>query len=377
MQNQLSPSQKPLSKKHYRLVSQVIEYWQQTETITQETASRLKSTIYPVSFDWKRLARYSFIIAICCLVIAVGAIFADKALLQLLEQLFNSPPIVKSLFFSIIAAAVFRYGLTRRKRFPHKIYSNEAIFFIGVLAVAGAVAFFGVAFDTGTKHYSILFLLASVLYLLLGLWFPSKLVWVFGLLSLGAWMGTETGYVSGGGMYFLGMNYPMRFVVFGAVLTVVGIWEWLALEKEMNTNQVPDNFLQRLAFLSPQTKVVGLLNLFIALWIMSIFGNYGDYEIWHETPQYELLHWSLLFGAAAIAAIWYGLRNDDGVTRGFGLTFLFINLYTRFFEYFWNTMHKAIIFAILAASFWYLGTRAEKIWHFGENRRAQDDHKQV
>jgi hypothetical protein len=51
------------------------------------------------------------------------------------------------------------------------------------------------------------------------------------------------------------------------------------------------------------------------------------------------------------------------MTRGFGLTFIFINLYTRFFEYFWEGTHKAIFFAILALSFWYLGSRAEKIWH--------------
>jgi hypothetical protein len=206
-----------LSKRQHRLVSQLIDYWLQTDTINRETAGKLNGSIFAVSFDWKRLARYSFIIAICCFVIAVGAVLADEALLNLLEHLFNSPPIVKSLFFAIIAAAVFRYGLTRRKRFPHKTYSNEAIFFVGVLAVAAAVSFCGVAFDTGRKHYSILYLMASFLYMLLGLWFPSKQVWVFGLLSLGAWMGTETGYVSGGGMYFLGMNYPLRFGIYRSV----------------------------------------------------------------------------------------------------------------------------------------------------------------
>lgn len=373
MQDQLYASPKALSKRQYRLVSQLIDYWQKTGKINLETADKLNGSIIAVSFDWKRLARYSFIIAICCFIIAAGAVLADEALLRLLEHLFNSPPILKSLFFAATSAAIFRYGLVRRNRFPHKTYSNEAIFSIGVLAIAASVAFFGVAFDTGNKHYSILFLMASVLYILLGLWFPSKQVWVFGLLSLGAWMGTETGYVSGGGMYFLGMNYPLRFVIFGAALTAIGIWGWRSLEKEAATNQPPDSFLQRVIFLSPQTKVIGLLNLLIALWIMTIFGNYGDMEIWHNVPQYELLHWSLLFGAVAIAAVWYGLRNDDAVCRGFGLTFLFINLYTRFFEYFWNAMHKAFIFAILAASFWYLGTKAEKIWHLGEKRRAQDE----
>src|SRR5574340_267239 len=149
-------------------------------------------------------------------------------------------------------------------------------------------------------------------------------------------------------MYFLGMNYPLRFVIFGAALTGIGI----AGE-------------QRLLAMSPQTKVVGLLNLFIALWIMSIFGNYGDMAQWHNARQYELLHWSVLFAAAAIAAVWYGLRHDDAVLRGFGLTFLFINLYTRFFENFWDSLHKAVVFAILAASFWYVGSKAEAILHLG------------
>ena len=79
-----------------------------------------------------------------------------------------------------------------------------------------------------------------------------------------------------------------------------------------------------------------------------------------------------MFGAASIAAIWYGLRRDDGVLRGFGLTFLFINLYTRFFEYFWDSLHKAAFFALCAIGFWYIGSRAEAIWHLGERKMPSD-----
>jgi len=270
---------------------------------------------------------------------------------------------VKCASFAVVSGLIFRYGLFLRKKHPHRLYSNESVFFLGVLALAAAVFFLGVAIDTGTGHYSVLFLIASVLYALLGLWFPAALVWVFGLLSMGAWMGTETGYVSGYGMYFLGMNYPLRFVVFGGVLTLLGI-----VGQHTSRELVGSTFKARLLSMSPQTKVIGLLNLFIALWIMSIFGNYGDMMQWHRVRQYELFHWSVLFGAASIAAIWYGLKRDDGALRGFGLTFLFINLYTRFFEYFWDSIHKAAFFAVLAASFWYIGSRAEAIWHFGERK---------
>ena len=339
-----------LGKKQHRVVSEIIGRWKANGTIDAPTAQRLAASMSVLSFDWHKAARYAFLVAVVCLVIAIGATLADRVLMALLQRLFDSPAILKCAFFSLLAAGVFWSALNERKRRPHHVYRNEAIFFVGVLEVAAAVGFLGMAVDTGSGHYSLLFLLASGLYLLLGWWFPSKLVWVFGLLSLGAWMGTETGYLSGRGAYFLGMNYPARCVLFGAALAAV------CLLGE-----------QRALPMSAQNKVMGLLYLFIALWIMSIFGNYGDMARWHSTRQYELAHWSILFGALAVAAIVWGLRHDDGVLRGFGLTFLFINLYTRFFEYFWDSMHKAFFFALLAASFWLVGTRAEAIWHLGRN----------
>lgn len=352
-----------LPRKHYGIITQTLQRWWQSGVIDDQTTARLTDSIAVASFDWQRTARYAFIISIFCLVIAVGAILADEVLMKLLMRIFNAPAIVKCGFFAVVSAGIFWYGLLLRERYPHRFYGNESVFFLGVLALAVAMFFLGVAINTGTGHYSVLFLITSVLYALLGLWFPSALVWIFGLLSLGVWMGTETGYVSGHGMYFLGMNYPLRFVIFGGTLTLLGV---ASEHASIHTGTNPSGFKDSLLSMSPQTKVIGLLNLFIALWIMSIFGNYGDMTQWQKVKQYELLHWSILFGAASIAAIWYGLKRDDGVLRGFGLTFLFVNLYTRFFEYFWNSIHKAAFFAVLAVSFRYLGSRAEAIWHFGQ-----------
>lgn len=357
-----------LPRKQHGIVTRVVDQWRDSGVIDDETSSRLTASISIASFDWQRTARYAFIVAIFCVVIAFGAILADKVLMELLMRIFNATAAVKSAFFAAVSAAIFWYGLFLRKKHSHRVYGNESVFFLGVLALAAAVVFLVVAIDTGTGHYSVLFLIASVLYALLGLWFPSGMVWVFGLLSLGAWMGTETGYVSGHGMYFLGMNYPLRFVIFGGALTILGIaGQHASVEVDGST------FKARLLSMSPQTKVIGLLNLFIALWIMSIFGNYGDMTQWERVRQYELFHWSLLFGAASVGAIWYAFKWDDGVLRGFGLTFLFINLYTRFFEYFWESIHKAAFFAVLAVSLWYIGSRAEAIWHFGKRKLQSNE----
>jgi hypothetical protein len=48
------------------------------------------------------------------------------------------------------------------------------------------------------------------------------------------------------------------------------------------------------------------------------------------------------------------------MTGGFGITFLFINFYTRFFEYFWDDTHKAIFLPSLQLVF--------GIWAHGQKK---------
>ena len=336
------------NKKQGHFLNDTIREWETKGTITKEMADTLRGSYSIRPFDFKKLAKYSFWIAIICIITAFGAIIADKFLIDLIESFFSSSDIGLCLTFAILATLIYYAGLKRRQKRPEKTFSNETIIFIGVLLTATSIGYLGKALDTGSGHVSILFLLSTAIYAGLALWFPSKLVWLFSLISLGTWFGTETGYVSGWGAYFLGMNYPLRFVLFGGILVAVSF-----LLK--NNSRLSD-------FFKP-TYIMGLLYLFISLWILSIFGNYGDMDSWYDVKQIELFHWGLIFGLVAIGAIYYGLKNDDYTSRSFGLTFLFINLYTKYFEYFWNGTHKAIFFVILAVSFWFIGQRAEKIWN--------------
>ena len=339
-----------LTKKKAKIVASAVESWVEMKALSREQGRMLLESYDVIGFDWKRLAKYSFWISIACIIISVGAVIADKFLMALLATFFYAPDSVKCLLLALIAAAFYYLGIKRKFKRPEKIFSNEAIFLFGVFATAGSIIYLGKTINTGSGHFSLLIFLAAIIYGMLGLWFPSKLVWIFCLLSMGSWMGTETAYVSGWGAYYLGMNFPLRFVLFGLALT--------AFSHVFTKWQARRDFLK-------STRAMGLLYLFIALWIMSIFGNYGDMHEWRSVPQIQLFHWSLLFGIAAVASIYHGLKADDPMTRGVGITFLCINLYTRFFEYFWNNVHKAIFFAILAGSFWLLGSKAEKIWNLG------------
>lgn len=348
-----------VTKKEARILNHAIQAWRDKALISQQESEKLQDSLEVTAFDWKRVGKYAFWVAIGCILISISSILADKWLLELFERLFNAPDSIKCLSFAVAASALYILGIRRKAQFPGKIYSNEAIFFLGVLSTAFAIAFLGKLIDSGSGHFSLLLLLAAFIYGALGLWFPSKLVWLFSLLSLGSWFGAETGYASGWGAYYLGMNYPLRFVLFGLVLVFAGSWFFRYLPKRQE--------------LIRPTRAMGLLYLFIALWIMSIFGNYSDPDLWARARQIELFHWSILFGAASVAAIYHGVKYDDGMTRGFGLTFLLINLYTRFFEYFWDETHKALFFGILGGSFWLLGSKAEQIWQLSLLNNRSDN----
>ncbi len=325
----------------------MIEYWKNNDHLDETTANKLKASYSIRKFDWKKLAEYSLWIAVSFGIISIGVILADDFFLDLIDRLYESSDLGISITLATLAAGTYFLGLRGRKRNPHKMITNETLLFLGVVFTAGAITYLGKAFDTGSGHFSLIFLLSTVVYALLATLFRSTMVWVFAILCLGIWFGTESGYITGWNSYFWGMNYPMRFVVFGAMLTALSFLL---------------NYISKLKLFFQPTYVMGLLYLFVSLWLLSIFGNYGDLDSWSDSKQIEQLPWVILLGLTSIGAIFYGLKQDDSFSRSFGVVFLLFNLYTRYVEYLWDSMHKALFFMVLAITFWLIGRKAESIW---------------
>ena len=219
--------------------------------------------------------------------------------------------------------------------------------FMGIIANAAAIYLLPEVFNIEPRYFSLLILAASICYGSFGFFLKSPLIWCFSLLSFGAWLGSDSGNLSGWGNYFISHNHTLRFIIFGIVSLIAA-----------SIFQTKNAFQPFYAV----TRNLGLLYLFISLWILSVTGMHTDMKMWMGIKQITLLPWSLLRGAASAFAIYVGCKWDDSAYRGFGLTFLFINFYTRFFEYFWNSMHSAAFFFLLALSLWYIGSRAERIW---------------
>ncbi|MDT4308148.1 DUF2157 domain-containing protein [Klebsiella aerogenes] len=342
-----------VTRKQQRILQRAIEQWQQEGVLNSSDGQRLSASLSVRTFDWQRLSRYAFWTAIACVLIALGSLFADAELVAAIINLFSDSAVARIILPTLLAIAFYYWGFRRQRRESQWHYSTEAILFLGVICTAIALWQLGDRLDDGSGHVAPLILLGCAIYGLIGYFARSGLVWLFFLLVLGNWFGAETGYVSGWGAYWLGMSFPIRFVLFGGVL--------LALCYLMQN-------VLRQRQLFTVSKAMGLTWLFVALWILSIFGNY-DSESWYEVSQAQLLPWGLLFALAAAICIYISLKTDDGMLRGFGLTFLAINLYTRFFEFFWYSLHKVVFFLILAVSLAMIGRYAERIWHAGEGEK--------
>src|ERR1700712_4905140 len=273
-----------LDKQESEFLNRAIQHWEDEHLIDAGAAKKLRTSYEVKGFDWMRLAKYSFWIAQACGFIAAGSLIIDDKVIAWLKSLYYTPDIVISIATGVLAAVLFYFGRRWEKKYPEKVFSNEAIIFSGVLSTACCIAYLGKTFDNGSGHYSLLFLLSIFVYGVLAYRMESRLIWLFALVSLGSWFGTETGYQTQWSHYFLGMNYPLRFVVFGILLVTAchflrdrkwfgGFWEL--------------------------TYVVGLLYLFLSLWLLSIFGNYGTIDSWWKIKQITLFYWGIISLAIA------------------------------------------------------------------------------
>ncbi|GAB3920120.1 DUF2157 domain-containing protein [Mucilaginibacter myungsuensis] len=337
-----------IDKQEGEFLTRTIGQWEADGVLDADTAEKLRGTIEVKGFDWMRLAKYSFWIALVCGAIAFGSMIINDSIIKWIRSLYDTPDIVISIGSGLLAAVMYYYGRRMQQKNPERVFSNEALRFTGILFTAVCIAYLGKTFDNGSGHFSILFLLSVFVYGFLAYKFNSRLIWLFALISLGSWFGTETGYQTQWSNYFLGMNYPLRFVAFGVLLLAAC---YLLKDKKW------------IGYFWELTYVVGLLYLFLSLWMLTVFGNLGELEVWWQVKQISLFYWGIISAAVAGGFLFYGLKSNDVIAREFGITFLLIFLYTKYFEYFWRHTNTAVFFTILALSFWVIGRKAEKIWN--------------
>jgi hypothetical protein len=175
-------------------------------------------------------------------------------------------------------------------------------------------------YSTGSNNWPAPLGMAAALLLPLAYALGNRLILWYALADFFFFFGAETGYISGWGAYYLGMTYPVRFLGIG-LFTMVAAWGHGVMVRG------------RLADFSRVYAHYGLLLINLSLWFLSLFGYFEVLSKDWDGSTGERLIFSALWGIASISSLLAGAKTGLRLLRGYGLTFLIINLYTFYFQF--------------------------------------------
>ena len=336
-----------VDKNEWAAIQSALEEWERTGKLSAEQAGDLKKTVVIKRTDREQIAQYFFFIALFCALMAFGAIFLNEKLLEKIKLYFSWNDLAIAAITAVLSVIWFLY--VGRKRTRLSLVAYEIYMVLGGLSVLTSLIY--VCKQIGTdKTYTTFLSLSCIILTILSMIFRSRSLWIGAIISFISWFGAFSTWQSANNL-FLGMNYPVRYAVLGLLLMAVAVVQMRIV---------------RVAFAHRITYIMGLFLFFIALWCVSIFGNYNTIVGWQQVRQVHVLAYSIVFGLAAALSFYLGIRFKEDLAKDFGVLFLLINLYTRYFEYFWDSMNKGIFFLILAITFGFLGWWLERKKHASE-----------
>jgi uncharacterized membrane protein len=334
-----------VEKTEASLLYKAIEEWTETGKLTAGQAVELKDSIIIKQNERHQIAQYFLFVALFCTLLAFGAIFLNEKLLEKIKIYFSWSDMVITMITALLSVLWLWYIARKRSHLSDTAYEIYNV--LGCLSVLTSLVYLCKELGVDKTHTAFLSMATPTL-ILISILLRSRATWISAIIIAVAWFGSFSTWLSVDNL-FLGMNYPLRFTVFGAA--VLGF-------SFLQAGIRPVTFTRRI------TYVAGLLLFFTGLWGISIFGNYNTLAQWHLVRQIHVLAYSIFFGIVAAISFYLGIRYKDEYARDFGVLFLIINFYTRYFEYFWDGMNKGLFFLILAITFgfvgWFLERKAKK-----------------
>ncbi len=334
-----------LDKKDASVVENAITFWEESQKISPQLARELRESYEIRNANVDAITSYALISAISCGLLAFGALVIDEKWIELLRKKWGFSETIVGIGFTMLALLFIALAKRRKTKFPKSVSSNETYNITIILTVGIAITYWTRSFANFEGNYALPLLIAAISYGATAILLESKLLWVVMLVALAGWWGAQTHFWSGGNFRFAGMNYPLRMTVFGLAVWVAA---W-AIDR-----------IQSLRYFTSTTYTIGLFLFLLAAWTLSIFGNYDDFARWQTIKQGQFWYWAVGFTIMLSGMIAYAFQNKKDMLRDLALVFFLLNIYTRYFEYFWDRTNKGIFFAILALSFWFAGRKAEQ-----------------
>ena len=274
--------------------------------ITPEQRARIGERYPTGAWDVRSLTRWLTLLGAVSM--AAGAVILGRTLVSY-ENMLDA-----GLALGTLGALAL--GLRLRASHPR---TGSALLLGAGLLFQGFTFSFAAHHSSGSGNWPALLGAGDVVLLILAYATRNRLNLVHACVTFFVWFGGSTGYVSGWGMYWLGLTYPLRFLLVGLASLALAAAHQRWLRGELQAfGRVWAHF--------------GLLVSHIALWFLALFGNFGEDVAWHDNDV-ERLAFSVLWAVVAIACMLVGARLGWRMLRGYGLTFFIIDVYTGYFQF--------------------------------------------
>jgi len=247
----------------------------------------------------------------------LGAVAAGTGLIILSKEFVSALRLGEAGLLIATAGFIFLGRYLERSRGLEK--TGAALEMAGGFALQGLTFLLAIDFSTGSKNWPALIGMQSALVALLAYLLQNRLVLIHAGVCFFIFFGAETGYVSGWGAYWLAMTYPVRFLVAGLGFLCVA---WIHAVAMRGAYQAFSRVYAHL----------GLLDLHLALWFLSVFGYFDQFVRWSGNSA-ERVAFSLVWALASVGSIFLAGAIGQRMLRSYGLTFLVINLYTFYFQF--------------------------------------------
>ncbi len=239
----------------------------------------------------------------------------------------------KSFFLALFAGLIYWWARKANKGSKY------------ILALAGFMILMSlVALSAAVEYPFIIFLLATGVYGLMALERQSKTLMVCALLAFGQWYGIMIAYTRGN--YYIGISSPIHFLVLGLFLFILA-------QTDIFSHYPMHHFRTTI-------MVTGIIYANMALWMFSTVGYHIKHQQRSErlldglSSQLQLMGWSMIWLTSSISLGIYGVWSSRASARRLAVVFGILNVYTKFFEYFWHPETEVFFFIVLASSLCFL-----------------------
>jgi uncharacterized membrane protein len=372
-----------------RILRDAILAWRASGMLTVEQGDGLLATLSPAAAPARAAANERKLGRGVTILINLGAVALAAGLLVFFASNwieFGRGAKVASLFALTVFFYVAGFELTRDGRggFPKL---GVALIFLGCVMFGTDIVLLALIYDLTAEHAWSL-LIQWVAWLSIAYVVRSRLVLFLALLGIVAWFGAEVGYCWGG--YWLYLGRPFHFVGVGACLLAVGgvhawrgqrefgaAWALVGLllvylstlilsifdvQKNFRLDAATAPSLVWLLFAAPYVVAVVALAVIHRRWrratltdppvllVLFLLIVMTLASVIAATHQSRELWFILLLTALSSAGIYLGIAWESPVFLNTSLVFFAVNLYTRFYEYFWDAMPKSLFFIVGGAA---------------------------